>query len=77
MKNWDLNTAAGKIEMSLKTLRTTLAAVDRQWNDAAYSQFQETHLSTIEPNARSMIDAISKLNEVLLAAERQCGDESM
>ncbi len=75
MKNWDLKTATGKIEMSLKSLRTTLAAVDRQWNDEAYRKFQEKHLSTVEPNARSMIDAIAKLNEVLVAAERQCGSE--
>ena len=75
MKNWDLKTAAGKIEMSLKLLRTTLAAVDRQWNDEAYRKFQEKHLSTVEPNVRSMIDAIAKLNEVLVAAERQCGSD--
>ena len=75
MKNWDLKTATGKIEMSLKSLRATLAAVDRQWNDEAYRKFQENHLSAIEPNARSMIDAIAKLNDVLVAAERQCGSE--
>ncbi|MBN1394580.1 MAG: WXG100 family type VII secretion target [Pirellulales bacterium] len=75
MKNWDLKTAAGKIEMSLKSLRTTQAAVGRQWNDEAFRTFQEKHLLTVEPNARGMIDAIAKLNEVLVAAERQCGEE--
>ena len=76
MKEWDLNAAAGKIELALKTLRTTLAAVESQWTDQARRQFQETHLTAVEPNVRSMLDAINQLNDVLNAAQRQCGDES-
>ena len=76
MKEWDLNAAAGKIELSLKTLRTTLAAVESQWTDQARRQFQETHLTAVEPNVRSMLDAISQLSDVLDAAQRQCGAES-
>ncbi len=75
MRTWDLKTAAGKIEMALKSLRTTEAAVDRQWNDQAFRRFQEEHLSAVEPNVRGMIDAIARLNEVLVAAERDCGSE--
>ena len=76
MKEWDLNAAAGKIELSLKTLRTTLAAAEGQWTDQARRQFQETHLTAVEPNVRSMLDAISQLSDVLDAAQRQCGSES-
>lgn len=75
MKDWDLNTAVGKIEMSLKKFRVTLAAVEAQWHDDAYRKYQEKHLSMIEPNTRNMIDAIAKLNEALAVAERDCGSE--
>jgi uncharacterized protein YukE len=75
VKEWDLNAPAGKIELALKTLRTTLAAVESQWADQARRQFQETHLAAVEPNVRSMLDAISQLDDVLNAAQRQCGDE--
>ncbi len=75
MKEWDLHVPAGKIELALKTLRITLAAVESQWTDQARNQFHETHLSPVEPNVRSMLDAINELNDVLNAAERQCGSE--
>lgn len=75
MKDWDLNTAVAKIEMSLKKFRVTLAAVEPQWNDDAFRKYQEKHLSLIEPNTRNMVDAIGKLSEVLTAAERDCGSE--
>jgi uncharacterized protein YukE len=76
VKQWDLTAPAGRIELALKTLRTTVAAVESQWRDQAQRQFQETHLTSLEPNVRSMLDAISQLDDVLNAAGRQCGDES-
>jgi len=75
VKDWDLNTFVAKLEMSLKKFRVTLAAVETQWNDDAYRRYQEKHLAPIEPNVRKMLDAIAKLNEVLIAAERDCGSE--
>ncbi|MEN6452484.1 MAG: WXG100 family type VII secretion target [Thermoguttaceae bacterium] len=72
MKQWDLKTPAGKIELALKTLRTTVAAVDSQWTDQARRQFEDTHLSAIEPNVRNILDAIGQLDEVLQTAMRQC-----
>jgi hypothetical protein len=76
VKSCDLAAGAAKLELSLKSLRTTAAAVDRQWNDAASRKFQEDHMSTVEPKVRAMIDAIGRLTEVLAAAERECGSES-
>ncbi|MEN6459689.1 MAG: WXG100 family type VII secretion target [Thermoguttaceae bacterium] len=76
MKAWDLHAPVGKIELALKTLRTTIGAVEGQWTDQAKNQFQETHLTKIEPNVRSMLDAISQLNEVLNSAQRQCEDDA-
>jgi hypothetical protein len=76
MKSWDLHSSAGKIEMSMKTLRILIAAIDKQWADAAQRQFHTTYLAPIEPNVHNMSEAIGQLAEVLAAAERQCNDEN-
>ena len=75
MKTFDVNAGAAKLEMALKTFHTTFAAVDPQWTDAARREFQETHLAPMEPNVKNMLDAITRLAEVLAAAERQCSDD--
>jgi hypothetical protein len=75
MRNWDFIAPAGKIELALKTFKTLLASTDRQWTDQARRQFEETHLQSIEPNVKRMLDGMSQLMEVLGAAERACGDE--
>jgi hypothetical protein len=75
MKNADVNASAAKLELGLKTFRTTLAAVDPQWTDAARRDFQETHLAPIEPNVRNMLQAIARLAGVFAAAERECSSD--
>ena len=75
MNSSDVASAAGKIELAMKTVRTTLGAVDPQWTDAARRDFQQTHLAPMEPTVRNMLQAIARLGEAIAAAERQCGDE--
>jgi hypothetical protein len=75
MKNWDLASPAGKLELALKALRITANAVDKQWADAASRDFHERHLAPIDPNVRALLDAIGQLNDVLAGAERQCESE--
>ena len=55
MKNADLNASAAKLELALKTFRTTFAAVDPQWTDAARRDFQETYLEPMEPKVKNML----------------------
>ena len=69
----NVNAGAAKLELALKTFRTTFAAVDPQWTDVARRDFQETYLAPMEPNVRNMLDAIARLADVFAAAERQCG----
>jgi hypothetical protein len=75
MKSCDLNAGAAKLELSLKSLRTTAAAVEAQWNDEAQRKFRENHLAAVEPKTRTMFEAIGRMTEVLAAAERDCGNE--
>ena len=63
------------MELALKSLRTTVAAVESQWNDQARRKFRENHLAAVEPKVRTMFEAIGRMTEVLAAAERDCGNE--
>jgi hypothetical protein len=75
MKVSDVNAGGAKLELALKTFRTTFSAVEPQWNDAARRDFQDTHLAPMDPKVRNMIEAIARLSAVFAAAERQCGEE--
>jgi hypothetical protein len=75
MKHSDVAAGGAKLELALKSFRTTFAAVDPQWADAARHDFEETHLAEMEPNVRNMLEAIARLAEVFGAAERQCNSE--
>jgi hypothetical protein len=75
VKSCDLSAGAAKLELALKSLRTTLAAVEREWNDMAQRKFREEYISTIDPKTRNMFEAIGRMADVIAAAERDCGDE--
>ena len=75
MSSADINGCGAKMELALKTFRTTFSSVTPQWMDAASRDFQSTHLAPLEPNVRNMLEAIARLTEVVAGAERQCGSE--
>jgi hypothetical protein len=75
MKSANIQTSAAKLELALKTFRTTWAAVEPQWTDAARRDFHETYLAPIEPNLKNMLDSIGRLAAVLAVAESNCGSE--
>jgi len=64
-----------KLELSLKSLRITLSVVDQQWRDEAHHKFQENHIAPIEPNVKSMLDAVGRMAEAIAACERQCDSD--
>jgi hypothetical protein len=75
MNSSDMLANSAKLELALKTFRTTFSAVDQQWIDTAKNDFQETYLDPMEPKVRGILAAIARLAEVLAAAEHQCGSE--
>ena len=75
MKSCDLSAGAAKLELALKTFRTTLGAVEQQWNDETEHKFRESYLAAIEPSVRTMFEAIERMTEALAAAEHDCGDQ--
>jgi uncharacterized protein YukE len=76
MKHSDVNASAAKLELTLKTFRTTFAAVEAQWTDTARRDFQATYLAPMDQKVKGMVQAITRLAEVLAGAERQCGSDS-
>ena len=76
MKHSDVNASAAKIDLALKTFRTTFAAGDPQWTDVARRDFQATYLAPMDQKVKGMVQAITRLAEVLAGAERQCGSDS-
>jgi uncharacterized protein YukE len=76
MKHADLSANAAKLELALKTFRTTFAGVDPQWTDAARQDFQKTYLEPMAPKVKNIVQAITRLAGVLASAERQCSSES-
>jgi hypothetical protein len=76
VKICDLSAGAGKLELAMKSLRTTVSAVENQWNDETHRQFHEAHLAPIEPSVRQMFDAIARIAEAIAAAERDCGSDA-
>jgi hypothetical protein len=75
MKHFDLSAGAAKLELAMKTFRTTFAGIDPQWTDAARRDFQENHLAPMEPNVKKMLAATARLADLMAAAQRQCSDE--
>jgi hypothetical protein len=75
VKSCDMSTGAAKLELAMKSLRTTLSAVEKQWNDETHRKFHEIHLAPIDPSVRGMFDAIARMAEVIAAAERDCDSE--
>jgi hypothetical protein len=75
MKSCDLSSGTAKLELALKSLRTTLFVVDQRWIDDTRRKFQENHLAMIEPNVKRMMDAVGRMAEAIAACERQCDSE--
>jgi hypothetical protein len=76
MRNWDLTTAAAKLEAAQKTFQVVQADTAEQWNDEIRRNFDERFLLPMDQRVKRMIEAIARLSEVLAAAQRDCEDSA-
>lgn len=76
MRNWDLMTAAAKLEAAQKTFQTLKADTAEQWNDDIRRNFDERFLVPLDQRVKRLIDGIARLSEILTAAQRDCEDNS-
>lgn len=72
MRAWDLNTGASILEDALKTLQTVRSETTELWDDETNRKFQEEYLAPLEPKVRRVVDAVRRLADVMVRAERDC-----
>lgn len=69
-----LNPALRNIHQSVKDLIVEWQATKEQWNDAAARDFEKKYLQPLEPAARSALNALNQMEEVIQRARRDCSE---
>ena len=65
---------AGQIKTALDKLEETWSVAKSSWNDSVSQNLEDEHLIPLMDQVRSALDAISRLNAVLVTACRECED---
>jgi hypothetical protein len=76
MKTGDLASAAAKMNLAMKSLRSHWQSTRSQWNDSASLAFENNHLADLEPQISATLAAVARLAEVLQRARQECSDEA-
>jgi aspartate/glutamate racemase len=74
MRNWDLTSAAAKLESAQKSFQTVRSDTADLWNDDIRRNVDERFLVPLDLRVKRVIDAIGHLAEVLATAQRDCED---
>lgn len=65
---------AGQIKTATDRLEECWSAAKLEWADAVSRNLQEEHMEPLFEQVRTALDAIARLNSVLVAACRECED---
>ena len=65
---------SGQLKGAADQLEETWAAAREQWHDAVSRSLEEEHLEPLFAQVRMTLDAIARLNGVLVTACRECQD---
>ena len=65
---------AGQIKTAADRLEEVWSVAKSSWNDSVSRSLEEEHLDPLFQQVRTTLDAISRLNSVLVAACRECED---
>lgn len=65
---------AGQIKTAADRLEEAWFAAKAVWNDSVSQALEEEHLEPLFQQVRGTLDAIARLNGVLIAACRDCED---
>jgi hypothetical protein len=74
MAHGSLIDGAGQIKTAADRLEEVWAVARTSWNDSISQNLQDEHLDPLFQQVRSTLDAIARLNGVLVAACRDCED---
>ena len=65
---------SGQLKAASDQLEATWAAAREEWHDANSRSLDEQHLEPLFTQVRATLDAIARLNGVLISACRECQD---
>ena len=71
----DLSTPAARIYSALEKLQEAWADAQEVWNDNNSSKLEEEHLVPLAMTVKLSLDAVGRINETLINAERVCSEE--
>jgi hypothetical protein len=74
MKICDLNSGMGQLSQAYAKLKDRVEETREVWSDDAFRQFDRQRLNEIPARLQMMAAAVNRLTEVLIAAERECGE---
>ena len=66
---------AGQLDAAADLLEETWLAARTHWDDGVSRSLNEEHFEPLFAQVRMTIDAISRLNSVLMSACRECEDQ--
>lgn len=72
----DLSSPAAKIHSSLEDLQQAWSDLEDLWNDVNRRKFEEEQLLPMALTIKLSLDAVGRMDEILLEAERACEDGS-
>lgn len=71
----DLQTGIGRLQRDTKRLIDSWEEAKLRWDDKVSSEFEEKYLQPLLPLLQSSLAAVYEFQELVLAAEKECGDE--
>ena len=74
MAQGSLIDGAGQIKTASDRLEEVWSVAKSSWNDSVSRSLEEEHLEPLFQQVRTTLDAIARLNGVLVAACRECED---
>ncbi|MCA9034374.1 MAG: hypothetical protein KDA91_04540 [Planctomycetaceae bacterium] len=72
MKRADFTSPAARLEEALRQLESVWAATKEHWDDPVSQRVEEEFLQPLHSQVRCMLDAATKLSQVVRKAEHEC-----
>ena len=68
----NLTAGAARLREALETLEIAWDETKLHWDDPSSRNFDENHLQPIGPQVRAALDAISRMQQIVASAQRDC-----
>jgi hypothetical protein len=75
MKHGSLNDGAGQLKMAADKFEEAWEAARPVWDDIVSRTMQEEQIGPLMDQLRATLDAVTRMNSILMVACRECEDE--